>query len=58
MAPYIIQFSHRAVTFSKDKPFNLIITNKSPTHCLIFKINTTKLNTYEVKPPLGTIHPD
>lgn len=46
MAPEIIQFSHHAITFVKNKSFLLTITNKSATHCLIFKIKTTKLNTY------------
>lgn len=42
----IVQFSHRALVFNKDKPFILQITNKSQNQSVIFKIKTTKLNTY------------
>jgi len=33
------------------------MTNKSQASTVIFKIKTTKLNTYEVKPPVGSIQP-
>lgn len=51
----IVSFSHRYIAFNKDKPFVLEITNKSQTLGVIYKIKTTKLNTYEVKPPQGAI---
>lgn len=42
----IVSFSHRAIALNKDKVFVLEITNKNPTLAVIYKIKTTKLNTY------------
>ena len=52
-----IQFSKNIIEFSKERKFVLEISNKSTSKSYVFKIKTTKLNTYEVKPPFGSIHP-
>lgn len=41
-----IQFSKNSIEFPKEKKFTLEITNKSSTQSYVFKIKTTKLNTY------------
>ena len=57
MEAHGIQFSQMEICFNKDFTFSLEISNNNVDQSLFFKIKTTKLKTYDVKPPLGSIPP-
>lgn len=50
-----IEISRRDIFFPSNLSCLLDITNNHPTETLFFKIKTTKLKTYDVKPPIGAI---
>ena len=50
-----IGISRRDVFFVSNLSCTLEITNNHQSETLFFKIKTTKLKTYDVKPPIGAI---
>ena len=53
-----ITFSNEILNFEKgSQECNFTINNNSKDIITYFKVKTTKLHTYEVKPAKGSIHP-
>ena len=52
-----IEISGKEVLFGENLSCSLVITNKHSNKSLFFKIKTTQLNTYDVKPPIGIVLP-
>ena len=57
MSSSAITISRKDVYFPANLSCTLEITNTHKTENLYFKIKTTKLKTYDVKPPIGLINP-
>lgn len=54
-----ITFSNEILVFQKgSQECNFLINNNSKDIIVYFKVKTTKLNTYEVKPAKGSIMPE